>query len=130
MQTKLGRAIILVDDYDKAFEFYESNFGCQKLFDSTSPSGQRLLHVAFSDDDNVGVWFLKASDDEQKEKLGKQTAGQPTLVIYTNDVESLYYHVQGNGVRVIEPLANARDSKFFHCLDLYGNRLTVVELSA
>jgi predicted enzyme related to lactoylglutathione lyase len=129
MQTKLGRAIILVDDYDKAFEFYEKNFFCRKIFDETSPSGQRLLHIAFSVTDSLGIWFLQAEGESQQNKIGKQTAGQPTLVIYTDDVEELYYHVQGNGVQVIEPLATARESKFFHCLDLYGNRLTIVELS-
>jgi predicted enzyme related to lactoylglutathione lyase len=126
MRTKLGRTVILVDDYDKAFEFYERNFLCKKLFDETNPNGQRLLHIGFSEDQGVGVWFLKAEGAEKK--TGKQTAGQPTLVIYTDDVEELYYHVQGNGVEIIQPLAVARESKFFHCLDLYGNRLTVVEL--
>src|SRR5687768_1954569 len=129
MKTKLGRAIILVEDYDKAFDFYEKNFFCRKIFDETSPSGQRLLHIAFgSDNDSIGIWLLKPDSDEQKKKVGKQTAGQPTLVIYTNDIEELYYHVQSNFVRVIEPLATARESKFFHCLDLYDNRLTIVQL--
>jgi predicted enzyme related to lactoylglutathione lyase len=128
MQTKLGRAIILVEDYDQAFEFYEKVFSCRKIFDKISASGQRLLHIAFSDNDKIGMWFLKAEGEEQKKLVGKQTGGHPTLVIYTDDVEELYYHAQGNGARIIEPLATARDSKFFHCLDLYGNRLTVVEL--
>jgi predicted enzyme related to lactoylglutathione lyase len=128
MKTKLGRAVILVDDYDKAFDFYESNFFCRKIFDSTAQGGQRLLHIAFSDDDNAGVWFLLAEGDDQKKRIGKQTVGQPTLVIYTDDIEELYYHVQQNGVHIIQPLAMARDSKFFHCLDLYGNRLTIVEV--
>jgi len=128
MHTKLGRAIILVDDYDKAFDFYEINFFCKKLFDEISPNGQRLLHIAFSHDDSVGVWLLKAEGDEQRKKIGKQTGGQPALVIYTDDVEELYYHVQGNNVRILQPLATARDSKFFHCLDLYDNRLTIVQV--
>jgi predicted enzyme related to lactoylglutathione lyase len=127
MRTKLGRAVILVDDYDKAFEFYEKNFFCQKLYDDVNATGQRLLHIGFSEDRGVGIWLLKA-DESQKQKTGKQTGDQPTLVIYTDDVEELYYHVQENGVTIIQTLGVARDNKFFHCLDLYGNRLTVVEL--
>jgi predicted enzyme related to lactoylglutathione lyase len=127
MQTKLGRAVILVEDHDKAFEFYERNFSCWKLYDEVQPNGVRLLHIAFSADKNTGIWLLKAEGNDQKNKTGKQTEGQPTLVIYTDDIEELYYHVQGNGVQIIQTLAVARENKFFHCLDLYGNKLTIVE---
>jgi predicted enzyme related to lactoylglutathione lyase len=107
---------------------HSKNFYCKKIFDETSENGQRLLHIAFSHDDKVGVWFLKADGESQKKLVGRQTGGQPMLVIYTDDVEELYYHVQGNGVQIAQTLSIARESKFFHCLDLYGNRLTVVEL--
>jgi predicted enzyme related to lactoylglutathione lyase len=128
VQTKLGRAVLLVDDYDKAFAFYEKNFFCTKLFDVTSPNGQRFLHVSFSDNENIGVWFLKGENELQKKLVGNQTGGQPTLVIYTDDIERLFAHVQSNGVTITENLVRRGESKFFHCLDLYGNRLTIVEL--
>src|SRR3989339_1876509 len=123
MKIRLGRVIILVEDYDKAFEFYEKNFFCKKLYEATTPDGQRFLHISFSDDDGIGIWFLKADSLEQKDNIGKQTAGQPTIVIYTDDVEELYRHLQNNGVKIIEELVSTSESKFFHCLDLYGNRI-------
>ena len=128
VKTKLGRAVILVDDYDKAFEFYEKNFSCKKLFDATNSSGQRFLHVSFSDNENIGIWFLKGENQLQQKLVGNQTGGQPMLVIYTDDIEELFRHVQSNGVTITENLVLRGDSKFFHCLDLYGNRLTIVEL--
>lgn len=128
MQTKLGRVIILVNDYDEAYEFYEKNFFCKKIFESTTPDGQRYLHIGFTENEHIGIWFLQADTAEQKTKVGKQTAGQPTLVIYTDDCESLYVHLQDNNVTILEKLVVTPESKFFHCLDLYGNRLTVVEL--
>lgn len=128
MRTRLGRVILLVDDYDSAFEFYAKNFGCRKIFDRPGPHGRRYLHVSFSDDDDCGIWFLKAETALQEKLKGNQTGGQPTLVIYTPDIEGLYSHVQSNGVIIEEALVANRESKFFHCLDLYGNRITVVEL--
>ena len=127
METTLGRAVILVKDYDEAFEFYEKNFFCRKLFESTTPEGQRFLHIGFSDDDGVGLWFLKADDETQEEKVGKQTAGQPTLVVYTDDAAGLHQHVVANGVTIIGGLVG-KETPFFHCLDLYGNRLVIVQL--
>ena len=130
MQIKLGRVVILVNDYDEAYRFYEANFFCKKIFESTTPDGQRFLHIGFTDNDGIGIWFLKADTANQKSTVGKQTGLQPTLVIYTDDCNSLYTHVQKNGVTIIEKLVTTTESKFFHCLDLYGNRITVVELLA
>lgn len=126
----MGRAILLVDDYDNAFDFYERNFACKKIFDQPGPQGRRYLHVSFSDDDETGVWFLKAETQLQEKLKGNQTGGQPTLVIYTDDIEELFQHVRSNGVIIEEAYDPGRESKYFHCLDLYGNRLTVVELPA
>jgi predicted enzyme related to lactoylglutathione lyase len=129
MYTKLGRIIILVDDYDKAFTFYEQNFSCRKIFDQTTAEGQRFLHISFSSDNETGIWFLKPDTNEQKSIIGKQTGGQPTIVVYTNNIESLYENLHKNQVKIIEELVTSSDAKFFHCLDLYGNRITVVEMN-
>jgi predicted enzyme related to lactoylglutathione lyase len=130
MHTKLGRVVILVNDYDEAYQFYEANFFCKKIFDSTTPEGQRFLHIGFTENDGTGIWFLKADIEDPKTTVGKQTSGQPTLVIYTDDCNGLYTHVRNSGVTITEKLVSTTDSKFFHCLDLYGNRITVVELLA
>ena len=129
MQTRLGRVIILVKDYDEAFDFYEKNFFCKKIYDAPAPQGGRYLHIRFSEDDDTGIWFLKADSGEQEKKVGKQTSGQPTLVVYTDQIEKLYEHVQNNKVEILEKLVITPESKFFHCLDLYGNRITIVELN-
>jgi len=128
MTTSLGRVIILVDDYDNACSFYQKNFGCEKIFDATLPDGQRYLHARFSVDDKTGIWFLKADSGQQTSLVGGQTGGQPTLVVYTDNCEGLYTHVQNNDVSIMEPLVTAEGSSFFHCRDLYGNRITVVEI--
>lgn len=128
MKVSLGRVILLVEDYDKAFDFYRRNFFCKKLYDATMPDGQRYVHIGFSDNDIVGIWLLKADDPVQSALIGKQTGGQPTIVIYTDNCEDLYYYVKSNNIDIIEELMITPESKFFHCRDLYGNRLTVVEL--
>ncbi|MFC3197924.1 VOC family protein [Parapedobacter deserti] len=128
MKTTFGRVIILVEDYDAAFDFYHSNFFCEKLFDAEVSSNKRFMHIRFSADDNVGIWFLQAEGKDQKALLGKQTGGQPTVVIYTDDCRKLYEHIKANGVEIIEPIASSDGSTYFHCADLYGNRITVVEL--
>lgn len=129
MNIKLGRVVILVDDYDKAFDFYSTNFFCKKIYDAVSEDGRRYLHIGFNESDTAGIWFLLADNTDQQNKLGNQTGGQPTIVLYTDQCEILYEHLLSKEITIIEPLVSAPGSKFFHCLDLYGNRITVVELS-
>ena len=126
MRTKLGRAVILVDNYDEALQFYKEMFGCKVLFDHTTD--RRYLHIAFSDDANIGVWLLKDESESKERRVGKQTNGQPVLVIYTNDIEALYSHVSRKGVNILTTLSAKGGSRFFHCEDLYGNKLTIVQL--
>ncbi|WP_212003881.1 hypothetical protein [Chitinophaga sp. HK235] len=77
------------------------------------------MHIRFSGDEQSGIWFLKADSQEQQALLGKQTGGQPTLVIYTDDCKGLYDHVKTNGVTIIEPMETAGGSMYFYCADLW-----------
>jgi hypothetical protein len=79
--------------------------------------------------DSLGIWFLKAEGKDQKDKIGKQTGGQPTLVIYTTSLQELYEQLVQNEVKIkVEPVITPGHS-FLHCFDLYGNEIVVVELA-
>lgn len=123
----IGRVIILVHDYDEAFAFYEQSFSFKKIVDYTE-NGQRFLHAGPGSKDEASIWFLKADTKEQKERVGNQTGGQPILVIYTSSLEILYQHLNRQGVKIkVQPVIT-QDYKFFHCHDLYGNEIVVVQL--
>jgi hypothetical protein len=128
MKNYLGRIIILIEDYEKAALFYEENFGFKKMFDVTTDVGQRFLHMGNDPLDTLGIWFLKADTKEQKERIGNQTGGQPTMVIYTTALEEQYQKLKENNVKIkIAPVLTP-GYNFLHCLDLYGNEIVVVEI--
>jgi len=128
MKNYLGRIILLVEDYEKAAEFYENNFGFKRMFDVTTDVGQRFLHIGSDPLDTLGIWFLKADSKEQKALIGKQTGGQPTMVIYTTSLEEEYRKLKENHVKIkVEPVLTPGYS-FLHCFDLYGNEIVVVEI--
>jgi hypothetical protein len=128
MNNYLGRMILLVSDYEEASNFYENNFGFKRIYDVTTEAGQRFLHIGSDSKDNAGIWFLKAESKEQEERIGNQTAGQPTLVIYTTSLELLNKKLNENKVRIKVPPILTSEYKFLHCFDLYGNEIVVVEL--
>ena len=128
MKNYLGRIIVLIEDYEKAALFYEKNFGFKKMFDVTTDVGQRFLHMGNDPLDTLGIWFLKADTREQKERIGNQTGGQPTMVIYTTALEEQYRKLKENNVKIkIDPVLTP-GYNFLHCLDLYGNEIVVVEI--
>lgn len=125
MKNTLGRIILLVKDYEDALNFYEMNFGFKKIFDSTTDQGQRYLHIGTEPSGSFGIWLLKSDNNPH---IGNQTNGQPTMVIYTSAIVELYEKLKSNNVTIkVEPVI-APAYKFFHCLDLYGNEIVIVEL--
>jgi len=127
MKPSLGRVILLVKDYDEALAFYEKNFFCRTLFDAEA-DGRRYLHIAFPGDEAHGIWLMQAEGEPQRRLIGSQTGGQPVLVVYVSEIERFAEHLRRNGVIITENLVKTPESSFFHCLDLYGNRIVVAEV--
>ncbi|MBO9638806.1 VOC family protein [Siphonobacter aquaeclarae] len=128
MKNRLGRVILLVHDYDEAFAFYRDVFGCFALHDSTTPEGQRYLHVGFSPDDAFGIWLLQATSGEQRQLVGRQSGGQPFLVVYTETFDELLENLRQFNVPLLGEPVSSPGARFVHCRDLYGNEIIVVQL--
>ncbi|HQY51428.1 MAG TPA: VOC family protein [Ignavibacteria bacterium] len=128
MKIDLGRAVILVEDYDEAFEFYKDNFGCKKFFDITNDDGERFLHISFDSETRAGVWFLKANTTEQQSLVGRQTGGAPVLVLYTDDFDVLNEKISDNGIEYKSEPEITEEFKSVSVFDLYGNEIVIVQL--
>lgn len=129
MKTELGRIVLLVNDYDEAFEFYEKNLGCKKFFDLTDESGRRFLHIGFDSESKAGIWFVKAEDEKMKERVGNQAGGAPALVLYTDSIEEVTNTLLQNNVRITGEPGITEDSVSINFLDLYGNEIVLVQLN-
>lgn len=129
MKTQLGRIVILVKDYDEAFEFYEKNLGCKKFFDLTDDNGQRFLHISFDSESPTGIWFIKAETDEQKKCIGRQTAGMPVFVLYTDSFDEFVNRLIVNNITILREAEESNDSVSLSFLDLYGNEIVLVQLN-
>jgi len=127
-QISFGRMVILVEDYDEAFQFYKRALNARKLHDHIEPSGQRYLHIALGEADTAGIWFLKAGNPREQSHIGRQTDGQPALVLYTSDLDAVYNHLLREAVQIVKDPVRSPEYQFFHFRDLYGNEIIVVQL--
>lgn len=123
----LGRLVVLVRDYDEALRFYQEAFGASVIHDAPSPSGDRYLHLGFGDSD-AGLWLLRARS-EGIERVGRQTAGEPLAVFYTEDAAAAVERARTAGATITRPLLSADGATFAHVADLYGNAFVIVELA-
>ena len=128
MKTELGRLVLLVNDYDEAFEFYQKNLGCKKFFDLIDSRGLRYLHVGFHSESSAGIWFLKAESEEEKERVGNQTSGQPVFVIYTDAFDEHLETLIKNEVTIVREPEITEEYMLLSFLDLYGNVIVLVQL--
>lgn len=128
MTSRLGRFVILVNDYNDALNFYQKAFGATVWFDKTTEAGQRFLHIGFSKTDSAGIWFLQATGEESQRKVGRQTGGEPLLVVYTDNLRGVYDNLLELEARISREPVFDPDYSYLHCLDLYGNEIVVVEL--
>jgi len=119
--VSIGRMTILVHDLDEAKAFYRDAFGFETLFDDDVAPGLRTVHVGPHGERGAGLWLLEATTPASLERVGAQTGGEPTLVFYTDDLESL-------ALRVVKPLASSNGAGFVHVLDNSGNEIVLAQL--
>lgn len=121
--------VLLVKDYDEAFSFYETALGFKKIFETTTPNGQRFLHIAPQTGDATGIWFLQAQTPADLQLVGKQTGGHPTFVLYTDSFEELHQQLISHQVHITKAPQTTPEYQFLHFLDLYGNEIILVQLN-
>lgn len=127
LKVSLGRTVLLVHDFEEALNFYQNLFGCHTLFDQVANNGKRYLHIGF-DKSDVGLWLLKADTPFQQSLVGKQSGGQPMLVFYTNQLDTLLERARKMNAEILKVPAQTGNARFFHLGDLYGNELVIIEL--
>ena len=123
---RIGRITILVADLDTSSRFYAEAFGFAVLFDDEVAPGLRTVHLGSQGVAGPGIWLLRTPDAE---RIGRQTGGAPTLVLYCDDLEGDLERARAAGARVAKPLVRNGDAAFAHVLDDSGNEIVLAQLS-
>ncbi|SFJ83146.1 VOC family protein [Streptomyces pini] len=117
--SALGRLTVLVEDPDDALAFYRDVLGMRVLYDRTA-GGYRYLHLGVPGQEGTGLWLMPATGEEERRLIGRQTGGQPLLVLHTDDLGAVAARLREHGVRMWD-LREGADGGSLHFADLYGN---------
>lgn len=122
----IGRMVVLVADMDATLTFYREVLGFAVLHDETR-DGYRYLHIAVPGQEAVGLWLMGAGSEHELALVGRQSGGQPLLVLYTDDLDRVRGRLSTHGVDTWSEQEGA-GSRSLHFADLDGNVLVVAQL--
>jgi catechol 2,3-dioxygenase-like lactoylglutathione lyase family enzyme len=124
---KLVQIALVIDDYDKAITFYTQKLKFKLLENTQINENKRWVVIA--PDANLGCHILlaKATNEEQKNRIGNQTGGRVFLFLHTNDIESDYLNLIANEIKIHREISTEIYGKVLVFEDLYGNLWDLIE---
>lgn len=126
MPQRLSLTAILVDDYDRAIDYYVGSLGFDLLHDTPEP-GKRWVVVAPKGSNGGGLLLARPTDERQRARIGDQTGGRVFLFLETDDFARDHAAYLAKGVRFVEEPRYEAYGIVAVFEDLYGNRWDLIE---
>ena len=127
MKHKIAHIALVVDDYDRAIEFYTKKLKFTLVEDTVLSETKRWVLVAPIGSSECCLLLAKAATEEQRSRIGNQTGGRVFLFLHTDNFQRDYQNLLENGVTikrqpVVEPYGTVAVFE-----DLYGNLWDLVQ---
>ena len=104
---RIGLVSLVVDDYDDALAFFIGKLGFSVVEDTVVPEqAKRWLVVAPAGGNGSRLLLAKASNEEQKSRIGSQAGGRVFLFLYTDNFWRDYERYKAHGIVFVRPSAN------------------------
>ena len=126
MTHRIFQLTLVVDDYDKAIDFYRNVLGFEVLEDTRLSESKRWVRVA-PPGSGCSLLLAKATTDKQRSVVGQQTGGRVFLFMHTDDVERDYRLWSSRGVQFESAPRTEEYGKVVVFADLYGNKWDLIE---
>jgi catechol 2,3-dioxygenase-like lactoylglutathione lyase family enzyme len=125
---KITSITLIVDDYDKAIEFYTQKLSFELLEDTVLSDTKRWVLVAPKGSE-CKILLAKAANPEQASRVGNQTGGRVFLFLHTDNFEQDFQDLLVHGVTIIRPPAKEPYGMVAVFADLYGNHWDMIGLA-
>jgi len=126
MKQNIANISLIVDDYDKAIQFYTQKLHFTLEEDTVLSETKRWV-VVKPPGSSCGLLLAKASNDEQKSRIGNQTGGRVFLFLHTDDVQRDYKNLIANHIRIVREPSEEVYGTVAVFEDLYGNLWDLIQ---
>jgi catechol 2,3-dioxygenase-like lactoylglutathione lyase family enzyme len=129
MKQHIAHIALVVDDYDKAIEFYTQKLHFDLIEDTVLSDTKRWVLVAPKGSQECRLLLAKAASTSQLSSVGNQTGGRVFLFLYTDNFQRDFENLQKQNIKIIrQPITEAYGTvAVFE--DLYGNLWDLIEPS-
>lgn len=122
----LGYISIVVDDYDRAIDYYINKLGFTLIEDTPQP-GKRWVVVSPNPDNDCYLLLSRAANETQEAFIGNQCGGRVFLFLQTDDFWRDYNEMKSAGVQFCEAPRQEEYGTVVVFEDLYGNRWDLLQ---
>ena len=123
----LAAMTLLVDDYDRAINWFKRCLGFSLIQDVDLGDGKRWVTIAPTSDATMTLLLGRAINDEQRAQIGRQSGGRVFLFLHTTDFAVQYDYMKAQGVQFLESPRNEVYGTVVVFQDLYGNKWDLIE---
>ena len=127
MKQSIARIALVVDDYDKAIDFYTNKLDFLLVEDTDLGDGKRWVIVAPQGSRECSLVLAKADDEKQLASVGNQTGGRVFLFLYTDDFWRDYYKMMERKIKFVRSPEKMPYGMVAVFEDLYGNLWDLLE---
>jgi len=128
MSQYIGLVAIVVDDYDKAIEFYTQKLQFILKEDTAVSDSKRWVVLAPKNSNGCGILLAKAINKEQHNRIGNQTGGRVFLFLYTDAFQHDYQKLLDQQVSIVRKPVEESYGTVAVFEDLYGNRWDLISV--
>jgi catechol 2,3-dioxygenase-like lactoylglutathione lyase family enzyme len=126
MKQQLTLIALVVDDYDRAIEFYTQKLHFELIEDTVLSAVKRWVVVS-PPGSVCKILLAKAANEEQHTRIGNQTGGRVFLFLHTDDIDRDLQNLKDKQVTIVRGPVVEAYGKVAVFQDLYGNLWDLIQ---
>lgn len=127
MKQSLVQIALVVDDYDKAIQYYTKKLQFTLIEDTPLSETKRWVVVRPNGGNGASLLLAKAANENQKRSIGNQTGGRVFLFLHTDDFDRDYENLLRQEIKIINGPREEEYGKVVVFEDLYGNLWDLIQ---
>lgn len=131
MRKHIACFALVVDDYDRAIDFYVNALGFElredRLLGAVPGNAAKRWVVVAPQGAETGVLLAQAANEAQRASVGCQTGGRVGFFLHTDDFRRDHAAMLAKGVHFVEAPREEAYGTVVVFEDPYGNRWDLVE---